>query len=378
MYLGLLQKNTQQFFLSVMMQKLFLLLLLLTGCQQSAESDKPVRYVKALQLTDPNQMRSKPFPGVTRAENRVNLSFRVNGPLVEFPADVGDKVAKNQVLARIDPRDFEVTLRNAQANLESSEAALKFAESDYARADRIQKADPGAISESMVDKKREDRNRLRGEMKSYESQVDAAKDQLEYTYLRAPFDGMVVATYAENFEFVKAKQAVLRMLDTTRIEMVVDIPEHIISYIANIKKVMVTLDVFPNRKFIASIKEIGTEPSTTSRTYPVTLVMRQPKDVQILAGMSGEAKFIGKMKYEIEGGEMVIPASSLFSDDGSENSFVWIIDTESDTVAKREVELGRLTENGITIKKGLQAGEWIATAGVHYLHEGQKVKILDQ
>ncbi|MFQ5728752.1 MAG: efflux RND transporter periplasmic adaptor subunit [Waddliaceae bacterium] len=368
-----MSKNVKPLFFLV----LPLLVTALFSCQGSPEEKEVVRSVKAVQVGDPSLVRSRPFPGVTRAENRVNLSFRVDGPLVEFPVDVGDKVKKGETLARIDPRDFEVTLRNAEANLERSEASLAFAETDYERASRIQQEDPGAISERLVDRKRQDRNRYRADVKSFEAEVEAAVDKLKYTYLEAPFDGMIVATYVDNFEYVRAKQSVVRMLDISRIEMVVDIPEHIITHIPNAKQITIRLDIFPGRTFPAKIKEIGTEASITTRTYPVTLVMKQPEDVEVLAGVSGEAKFIGKIRSGVTSESITIPISAVFSDKESEKSYVSVIDEDTSLVARREVKVDKLTDSGIRILEGLTPGEWIAIAGVHSLKEGQTVEILD-
>ena len=353
------------------------LIFLVLGCQEPEEKKEIIRFVKTQIVSDPDILRSRPFPGVIRAEDRVNLSFRVDGPLIKFPVDVGDRVKRDQIIVRIDPKDFEVALQNAKANLEKSKASLTFAKNDYQRALRIQEKDPGAISERMVDKRKEEENKLIAEVKAFESQVEAARDQLKYTFLKAPFDGIIVATYVDNFEFVGAKQAVLRMLNTSRVEMVVDLPEHIITHIPSIKAINVTLDVFPGKEFSATVKEVGTEASTTTRTYPVTLVMDQPKDALILAGMSGEAKITGKIKDDQTERAVTIPLSAIFSDKESEKSFVWIIDENNLTVNRREVKLGQLVKEGVRVVDGLQPGERIATAGVNFLADDQKIRISD-
>ena len=76
--------------------------------------------------------------------------------------------------------------------------------------------------------------------------------------------------------------------------------------------------------------------------------------------------------------DLVIPETSVFSVDDSSTSYVWVIDDKAKTVSKRKVSTGALLDSGITIKDGLKPGEWIATAGVHYLKEGQQVRILSQ
>ena len=91
----------------------------------------------------------------------------------------------------------------------------------------------------------------------------------------------------ENFEDVQNKQAILRLLDDSKIEMIIDIPEHLIINAAYVKDAFVVFDAFPGREIAATIKEIGTEASSTTRTYPVTLIMDQPEDIRILPGMTG-------------------------------------------------------------------------------------------
>lgn len=262
--------------------------------------------------------------------------------------------------------------------MEKTKAQLTFAEGDYERAIRIQNEDPGAISERLVDQKRELRNQLRAQAESQLAEVDGAKDELDYTYLRSPFDGIIVATYVQNFEHVQAKQSIMRILDTTRVEMVVDIPENLISLIPYVTEISVTLDPFPDREISAKVKEIGTEASTTTRTFPVTLVMDQPSDIQVLAGMAGEARLVKATYPDLATRGMEIPLNALFSMDEDKKDYVWIIDEATMQVSQREVQLGRMTNTGVVIYQGIQPGEWIVTAGVHFLREGQQVDFISE
>jgi RND family efflux transporter MFP subunit len=351
---------------------------LFVGCQKEVEVESEPRPVRAMKIGDITAVSQRWIPGRVSASQEVNLSFRVSGPLVQLPVNVGDQVKKGQVLARIDPRDFEVNMRNAEAQLQRAEAALALAESEYGRVTRIREQDPAAISAAMVDQKREALDRAQAELLSIESTVEAAQDQLRYSTLRAPFSGTIVAKYVENFEDVQAKQVVLRLLDPTHIEMTVDIPENIISYVPLMKNLRVRFDAFPGLEVPAEVKEIGTEASATTRTYPVTLIMEQPEGVTVLAGMTGEATCCelmpdeGLMERPIE-----VPTEAVFSDEGG-GSYVWVIDESTLTVEKREISLGRLTDFGVIVLSGLETGEWIATAGVYYLNEGQEVRILDR
>jgi RND family efflux transporter MFP subunit len=358
---------------------LFLLLFAFLGCQEEIPQVEIVRPVRAIQVSDPAEITKIWFPGQAKATQEVYLSFRVSGPLITRPVNVGDVVPKGQEVATIDPRDFEVNLRNAQGRLERAQAELKRAETDYKRVLRIQKKDPGAISQAAIDLNRQKMESAGAEIRSLEAAVESARDQLAYTYLKAPFSGIVTATYVENFEDVKAKQPIIRLIDHSQIEMIVNIPENMISasdYLKAAGKVMrVRFDSFPDRELEAQIKEIGKEASKTTRTYPVTLIMDQPEEIKVLPGMAGNATS-SIVPPEMQDHKMVIiPETAVFSPDGSKTC-VWIIDEQSKTVGKREVKTGELLDTGITILDGIKPGEWIATAGAHYLKEGQPVSIL--
>ena len=196
--------------------------------------------------------------------------------------------------------------------------------------------------------------------------------------MRAPFAGIVVQKYADNFENVRAKEPVIRIVDASRIEMVVDIPENLISLAPQAKDIVVTFDAFPDTEIEAVIAEIGTEASATTRTYPVTLIMDQPPGAKILPGMAGKARSRSPIAVDQARSSLEIPVSALLTDAADGKTYVWVIDERNNTVAKRAVTSGSLTDRGIAITGGLTPGEWIATAGANYLQDGQTVRILQQ
>ena len=347
------------------------------GCsKQEAEEKEVIRPVRTFEIPSPGQFSQRNFPGRAKATQEIDLAFRVSGPLITFPVDVGDTVKVGDIVARIDPRDFEVNVQSAQGKLDNAIAASRRAQSEYQRELNILKQDPGATSQTAVDRKREQRDKAKANIKSFAAELESAKDQLEYTYLKAPFDGNVVNTYVENFENVQAKQPILRILDDSLIEMVVNIPESLISLAPHVEDIKVVFDPFPDTEIQAQIKEIGTEASATTRTYPVTLVMQQPEGKKILPGMAGKAS--GTPPREIAGDMLgiEIPVTAVFTDESSGNSFVWVIDESDLTVAKRQVEVDQMGDRGVRIISGLKEDELIASAGVNYLFEGQKVKLL--
>ncbi len=350
--------------------------LFITGCDQAEPPERTlIRPVRAMKVGDVASLSARWFPGRAKAVQELAFSFRVAGPLITRTVNVGDEVKKGDILARIDPREFEVEVRNVQGQLERAKAQLRRAQSDYKRVMNIMKEDPGATSETAVDERREAVDRARAEVKSLEAAVDAAEDALSYTYLKAPYDGTIVATYVENYEDVTAKQPIVRLLDTRQIEMVVNIPENAISLAPYVHDLRVRFDAFPDREIPAKIKEIGTEASEATRTYPVTLVMDQPEDIKILPGMAGKATGQAELPENKDAQAIEVPVTAIFSPEETDKSYVWIIDEKPQTVKRREVTPGQLTNTGIRLKAGVKPGEWVVTAGVHSLREGQQVRI---
>jgi RND family efflux transporter MFP subunit len=149
-----------------------------------------------------------------------------------------------------------------------------------------------------------------------------------------------------------------------------------------VKKASCRFDAFPGREFVVSqITKIGTEASQITRTYPVTVVVDQPEDVHILPGMAATVR-AEPPEDEIQAGEgIVVPPSAVFTDQSgqaSQKSYVWVVGEDSGKVTRRALITGELTPVGIAVTDGLKTGDWVVTAGVHSLHEGQRVRIAQE
>ncbi len=353
---------------------------MLSACDKEpvAQKEPPPRLVNAMRVAEHKDLGERSFPGRARAGQEVNLSFRVSGPLVALSAEVGAEFNKDDVVATMDPRDFESALRTVQGQLEREQAAVRRAQADFTRLQNVMKEDPGATSQTAVDRARQERDSARATLRSLQGSLQTAKDRLSYTKLRAPFDGVVVETYVENFETVVAKQPIVRLLDPSSIEFVVNVPENLIGLAPYVVGIDVTFDALPGVTVPATIKEIGKEASQATRTYPVTFVMAQPEKGEILPGMAGQATVRSRPPEDSDqalGTE--IPATAVFTSDDRSKSFVWVIDEANKTLSRREVEVAGLSRFGTRVRTGIKAGEWIVTKGVHSVREGQQVRILD-
>jgi len=389
-----------------------------------------VRPIKMMSVASTRDALQRRFPGRVRASMRVELAFRVQGPLIELPVEEGKPVKEGDLIARIDPRDYDANLRMVQgqlanakatlkamrqarpedirrltANVNTARAALKLAVSEYERVMRIKKADPGAVSQGMVDKAIEKKERSEAslnkakqelrigkigarpediqakeaEIKSLEAQVDFAKLQLDYTTLKAPFSGVVSRRYVDNFQEIRAKQQIVSLDDISSVEILVDVPEIIM---ANVREggtgnAVAEFAAAPGKQYPLTIKEYATRADPKTQTYQLVLQMPQPEDINVLPGMT--ATVTGSPRQREQTKEIfVVPAIAVVAD-AAGNPFVWNVDKETMKVSKRPVKTGDLTgTDSIEIVKGLKSGELIAVSGVSRLREGMQVRDLSK
>ncbi len=340
------------------------LALLLCGGLACGEEEPPPEIVPpivAMQVARSGAFDERWFPGRAKATREANIAFEVAGRLIERPVEVGDEVEKGQLLAKLDPRDFENSLKQARAALARA-AAFR---------DRVaQAARSGAVS-------RQELTDAQAELKAAQAEVEIRAKALQDSELHAPFDGTASSVLVENFENVLAKQVITRILDTSKIEMVIDIPESSISNAPYVTAVRVRFAALPGREFPATVIEIGNEATEATRTYPVNLLIEQPEDGKILPGMAGEASATVELPEASKGSEgLEVRLSALVTDD-SQSSYVWVVDPETQTVSRRDVELADTTARGIFVR-GLERGEWVAVAPTWTLREGQKVRLIEQ
>lgn len=404
-----------------------LLAALVSGCAEPPAEPPPIRPVRTVKVGDLAAISGRQFPGRASAKNEVELSFQLSGPLVSLPVDVGSVVKKGDVIAAIDPRDFDTALASNQANLDRAKANLSAMESgarpeeiaqlksdltqaeasneqavaEHERSERLIKS--GAVSQSefdvtlarqkrtaaeiedakealnigMAGARQEDLEAKRAEIRALEASVEAAKNQLDDATLKAPFDGEISARYVDNFQRVQAKQPIVRMVNISEIEVTIQVPESLIGLVPQVKKVACRFDAIADRDFVGTITRIGREASQTTRTYPVTVQISQPEDVKILPGMAATVRNHSEEGDEPGTGDLIVPPSSVFTapEDDSQ-TFVWVFDESSGKVSRRAVKTGELTPVGLKVDEGLEVGERVVTSGVNSLREGQVVKLL--
>jgi len=343
------------------MPRLLLLIPLVAfSCSKKADSaPEPTRPVRAVQVGNVSEFQSRSFPGTARANEEIDIAFEVGGRLIERSVKVGDRVEKGQVLARLDPRDFENEVEAGKARVKRSEAYQE----RIARAAATNAVSQQELTDAIA------------QLEMSQAQLKIKEKALSDSRIVAPFAGVVAVTYVENFWNVRAKQAVIRLLDTTRIKVDLSLPENYISLIPYVRGTECRFEAFPDHVVVGEIHEVGTEASATTRTYPVTIIMDQPEGFTVLPGMTCDVSAADTDLPEGTNQEgYFLPPTALISKEG-QKTIVWIIDEATGVASMREVENLGMGAFGILVG-GLEKDMWVATAGGHYLKEGQKVRIL--
>ncbi len=339
----------------------------LAGCGEEVvvERKPVVRPVKTM-VVGGGQEERRSLPGTVQASDRAELSFRVAGPLVELPMDEGDEVRRGQLLARIDPRDFEIAIAEARAAYEKGEA-------DYTRYKNLYERNAVPLAE--LEFRRASRDVAA-------ASLDQARANLGDTRLVAPFNGLVGRKYVENFEDVTAKESILTLHNIAVVEVVIDVPEYMMATFRGERRPRFTagFDSAPGIEFDLSLKEATAEADIQTQTFQVTFSMPQPKEIRVLPGMTAEVNvYRGESDDEASpAARLLVPAEAVFAS-ASGDPRVWVVDTNALTVREREVEVGPVTgENSIQILGGLERGETIAVAAVHQLQEGSKIRLMER
>lgn len=337
------------------------------GCSKEEVAPAPevVRPVKTMLIEAPAEAGVRQFPGRIDANRKAELAFRVPGTVHKITVKEGDAVNKDQVIARLDPTDYQITVNDRQA---SFDAAL----ANYERGKSL--VDKGSISKMDFDK-------LEERYKNTHAALKRAKQDLSYTSLRAPFAGVIAVRHIENFEEVQAKQQVMTLNDTSVLEVKVNVPETLMLQLSAERPqsdeqridVYASFDTLSGEKFKLTFKEMATKADPKTQTFEATFTMPKPEGLTVLPGMtvtvtSDLSKRIGIRTI------FLLPASAVVADTGLQPT-AWIVDEKSMTLTPRKITVGKMLGRSIEVTEGLNPGDRVVIAGVPYLVEGMKVTL---
>ncbi|CAA6821276.1 MAG: Unknown protein [uncultured Sulfurovum sp.] len=348
---------------------LLLSILLLSGCQSVEESqDENIsiapKVVKVLTLDHNTAFKkSYEYPAEIYAQKHAEMAFEASGKIIKSPRKVGERVKRGAVLAKLDDSIFQSNVRMAKANYNK-------AKSDYTRYKKLYISNN--ISLSQFEQVKQAQNVSK-------AQYNIALKTLSKTKLVADFDGVIAKKLVNDFARVMAKQPILILEDTKKLKVKFFIPENDITQSSqkiNMKNVRDKVDFYvsiSNReetRYKAKLLDVATNAQKVTRTYEATLLIDNPKDTNILPGMTAKVEVILKHGEERK---LFIPLQAVFSD-ASKASYVWKVN-EVNEVSKQKVSTGKLQNKTIEVLEGLMTSDSIVTSGVHFLKENDTIQV---
>lgn len=353
----------------------FIALLLLAGCDHKVlKEDVNIRSVHYSQVVTTDDIEHRTYSGKTQSELETDLSFRVDGTLIQRPAYVGKTMNKGELIAEMDKTDFLLSLEQAQANLAQVNAELRNAKIDLKRMSDLYAINN--VSQSEFDLAQTTAKSLNALHSASSKKVDAARLQLFYSSLTSPQTCTVAQTFVENYQAISSSQKIVRLHCGESIEVVVSVPETDISRIDKGNQVLVRLSAFPEGSLTGIVKEVGVATNTDSATFQVTITI-QGQLSTIRSGMAADVTF--SFQNTSSPNNLIVPYVSVGEDRIGHFVFVLeAIDTTRFIAQRRRVRIGSITAKGIIITEGLNTGELIVTAGVRRLSEDQEVLLFEQ
>ena len=362
--------------ITVLLPLLWVLIVMLSGCgepEQKAQVER-LRPVATVITSYSAQQRYYEFSGVAKAGLTSRLSFRIAGKVQTLNVTVGDKVNKGQLIATLNPSDYQLELQKSQAALSQAKAEARNASANYGRIKSLYETETASRTE--LDNAQAGSEAASAFVRQAQNALALAEQRLGYTQLVNQEDNCLVASSdVESGENVNAGNTVVIVNcgNTAKVETVVS--ETFISRVKHGDDVVVQFNAFKGQDFSAVVTEVGVDAKGTA--YPVTVALAE-SDSPILPGMAAIVFF--KVELGDGGSEnLYLPMHVIQAE--RERTFVYVVNDNSDgsaTLVKTKVTVGPFTGGELLVTSGLDAGQVVVTKGVRQLYDGMRVKYSSQ
>lgn len=306
--------------------------------------------------------------GAIAARSLVNVSFRLNGQVVERLAEVGQHVEKGQPLARIDNVEQQANLRVAQASKDAAQAQLVQAKANFMR----QKAllAQGFTTRSTYDQATQNLQTAQSALASAESQLNDARDQLSYTELQAPVSGVITARNVEAGQVVQAAQTAFSIAEDGPRDAVFDVQETLVNHAKIGMGVTISLLSDASISAEGKIREISPVVDAQTGTVRVKVGIAQtPPQMALGATVTGTVH-MESVKV------VVLPWSVMTSDAG--RTAVWRLSKDSKVATLVPIKVLAYEKGRLLVESGLQEGELVVTKGAQMLRSGEPAEIMPE
>ncbi len=380
------------------------------------------RPAKVFTVEASSSVLTRQYPAIVLPSAEVELSFQVSGRVIDLPIRAAVQVEAGDLVAGLDPRDFETQIAQLQSQIDQAEANL-VALRTGARVEEVAALEAAVASaQAQVDQANEQVERTRqlfergvaaqaqldndeaaarvaeanltaqeeqleiglaggrpeeieaaeAAIRGLEAQLQVAQNSLDYASLEAPFAGIIARRDIDNFTNIQAGQsiALLQALSTVHLTFNVPAPDVTALSAGGQDRIQnqVTFDAIPGQVFDAETVEFSVQADSSTQTYQGRVAVEVPPDAVILPGMVGRVI----ASAGIDATDLMIPLTAVAAKPNGD-PFVWIVGADNVTAA-RDVELGAASGDQVAVISGLDAGEVIVSAGVSHILDGMTVR----
>ena len=310
--------------------------------------------------------RTVPLTGTLRPVDQTVVKAKVAGELREVAAREGMSVRRGQVVARLDPTEYEVRLRERDAQLKSANAQLDWAKRTLENTRQLQARN--FVSQSALDQSQSSWEAAVGNRDAAAAQLALARKALGDTVLVAPIDGIVAERFAQAGEKLPVDGRVMSIVDLSRMEIEAPVPATEVGAVQVGQTVTLRIEGV-SRPQVGRIVRIAPSTQAGTRSVPVYIALDN-RDPAVRAGLFAQ----GSLSVEQRDGVLAIPASAVR--DAGGRTFVYLV--LDGRIAEREVKLGLRDESGetprIEVRSGLAAGDRVVAANLGALRLGAPVR----
>lgn len=318
--------------------------------------------------------------GYVVAQRKAAIASKGTGRLIYLGVVEGDKVKKDQVIARLENTDIVAQLDEAKANLTLTQADLRNAENTFNREKEL--FNKGLSSQQVFDQAEANYNRLLASIEVAKARIKQYEVALENTLIRAPFDGTVLTKNAEVGEIVApfggsttSKTAVVTIADMNSLLVEADVSESNIERILLNRDCEITLDAYPEKSYAAYVFKIVPTADRSKATVLVKVGFKN-YDARVLPEMSAKVSFFTEpidTSVVNQKTILVIPASSVRNENGK--SYVFKI--SNGKAVMTEITISQKLGSYVEVLSGLQSGQKVISTLDERIKDGVDVKLAE-
>ncbi|MBF8247203.1 MAG: Efflux RND transporter periplasmic adaptor subunit [Bacteroidetes bacterium] len=331
-------------------------------------------------LTSPSQSNAiLTASGYVVAQRKAAVASKTTGRMVFLGVVEGDKVKKDQVLARLEDADIRAQVDQARATLKMNQADLRDAEQSLTRQKEL--LAKGLTSQAEYDAADARYRRVAAGIDVAKAALASADVALEYTLIRAPFDGTVLTKNADVGEMVSplgasstSRAAVVTIADMTSLEVEADVSESNIERITSDQACEITLDAYPEQRYQGFVSKIVPTADRAKATVMVKVGFKS-YDSRVLPEMSAKVLFLTKATDPAT--QNVKPFLTVASSAIVERSGKKVVYAVRENLAVEvAVETGRQIGSLTEITSGLSPGDKVINKVTSEIQQGVKVKVI--